>query len=183
MWLSACSDDLKLLWSFRDPFYAHHPSFEFIKAMKPGQKVTYTCTDSAVQVARFCLVCESLCCNAQNGDMIKAMKLGQTVTYMRTCTQAWSVHLCLVCASLCCFCTKLNSCACLKYYSCQWKMSDLYCLFTNAYVCHGEVMMLGHTPSRFSFTKAMCVQLHATSNFKMASVYLVGNAQTHRHGM
>lgn len=33
------NDDLKLLWSFRDPFYAHHPSFEFIKAMKPGQKV------------------------------------------------------------------------------------------------------------------------------------------------
>lgn len=32
-------DDWKLLWSFRDPFYAHHPSFQYIKAMKPGQKV------------------------------------------------------------------------------------------------------------------------------------------------
>ena len=37
-----CSDDWKLLWSFRDPFYAHHPSFEVIKAMKPGQKVNLT---------------------------------------------------------------------------------------------------------------------------------------------
>lgn len=33
------NDDWKLLWSFRDPFYAHHPSFEVIKAMKPGQKI------------------------------------------------------------------------------------------------------------------------------------------------
>ena len=37
--LPVCSDDWKVLWSFRDPFYAHHPSFEYIKSMRPGQKV------------------------------------------------------------------------------------------------------------------------------------------------
>ena len=40
MLLLHCSDDWKVLWSFRDPFYAHHPSFEAIKAMKPGQKAS-----------------------------------------------------------------------------------------------------------------------------------------------
>ncbi len=65
-----CSDDWKLLWSFRDPFYAHHPSFEFIKAMKPGQKVGlsishYTCplSESCISYALLshhaCLISES----------------------------------------------------------------------------------------------------------------------------
>ncbi|KAL3152926.1 Ttll-15p, variant 2 [Trebouxia sp. C0009 RCD-2024] len=33
------TSDWKLLWSYRDPFYSHHPSFVAIKAMAPGQKV------------------------------------------------------------------------------------------------------------------------------------------------
>lgn len=67
-----CSDDWKLLWSFRDPFYAHHPSFETIKAMKPGQKVGlttchYVCPMSDLLCMSHCLshhacrVCESSC--------------------------------------------------------------------------------------------------------------------------